>query len=274
MKLLNIIKEAIGEEENDTSFLDKKFYRQALNYIRNNYHNLPTIKETTLLISDDTYYDQLSHRLRKIRRFIIDEFSGIKAEEISNIMLLYVLNQNVKNYLTDPLNTGEGYNLYSVSYNGPLDEEEEEYEDDCDSCYGSGTIESECEDCEGRGGDLVDDEWEECLVCQGDSNKEVECRDCDGYGNDRYMGAVYEIRNWDSVIIVNGELKEIDYSDDETTIRSWIKKNTKKGFIWNSEVVSEDREEYKDHLSDPPNTITQIEHIPINKLSLYNMLRY
>ena len=38
MKLLNIIKESVGEEENDTSFLDKKFYRQALNYIHNNYY--------------------------------------------------------------------------------------------------------------------------------------------------------------------------------------------------------------------------------------------
>lgn len=274
MKLLNIIRESIDEEENDTSFLDRKFYRQSLNYIRNNYHNLPTIKETTLLIGDDTYHNQLSHRLRNLRRFIIDEFSGIKADEKFSIMLLYVLNQNVKNYLTDPLNTGEGYNLYSVSYNGPLDEEEEEYEDDCDSCYGHGTIERECDECQGSGGDLVNDEWEECPKCQGDGNKELECRDCDGYGVDTYMGTVYEILNWDSVIIVNGELKEIDHSDDETTISSWIEKNTKKGFIWNSEVISEDREEYKDHLSDPPNTITQIEHIPINKTSLFNMLRY
>ena len=274
MKLLNIIKEAIGEEENDTSFLDKKFYRQVLNYIRNNYHNLPTIKETTLLIGDDTYHDQLSHRLKKLRRFIIDEFSGIKAEEISSIMLLYVLNQNVKNYLTEPLNTGEGYNLYSVSYNGPLDEIEEEYEDECDNCQGSGSIESECDLCEGNGRIEVDGEWEECSVCQGDAVKEIECRDCDGYGVDRYMSTEYEIRFWDSVIIVNGELNEIDYSDDETTIRSWIKKNTKRGFIWNAEVGSEDREEHKDHLSDPPDTITQIEHIPINKISLSNMLRY
>lgn len=274
MKLLNIIKEAIGEEENDTSFLDKKFYRQALNYIRNNYHNLPTIKETTLLIGDDTYHVQLSYRLRKLRRFIIDEFSGIKAEEISSIMLLYVLNQNVKNYLTDPLNTGEGYNLYSVSYNGPLDEVEEEYEDECDNCQGSGSIESECDLCEGNGRIEVDGEWEECSVCQGDAVKEIECRDCDGYGTDAYMDVTYEIRNWDSVIIVKGELKEIDYSDDETTIRSWIEKNTKKGFIWNSEVVSEDREENKEHLNEIPDTITQIEHVPINKTSFYNMLRY
>ena len=274
MKLLNIIRESIGEEENDTSFLDKKFYRQALNYIRNNYHNLPTIKETTLLIGDDTYHDQLSYRLRKLRRFIIDEFSGIKADEKFSIMLLYVLNQNVKNYLTDPLNTGEGYNIYSVSYNGPLDEEEEEYQDDCDSCYGSGTIERECDECQGSGGDDVNDEWEECAKCQGDGNKELECIDCDGYGTYTYMDVIYEIRNWDSVIIVNGELKEIDYSDDETTIRSWIEKNTKKGFIWNSEVVSEDREENKEHLTDIPDTITQIEHVPINKTSFYNMLRY
>jgi len=274
MKLLNIIRESIGEEENDTSFLDKKFYRQALNYIRNNYHNLPTIKETTLLIGDDTYHDQLSYRLRKLRRFIIDEFSGIKADEKFSIMLLYVLNQNVKNYLTDTLNTGEGYNLYSVSYNGPLDEIDEEYEDDCDSCYGSGTIERECDECQGSGGDDVNDEWEECAKCQGDGNKELECIDCDGYGTYSYMDVIYEIRNWDSVIIVKGELKEIDYSMDEITIRSWIEKNTKKGFIWNSEVVSEDREENKEHLTDIPDTITQIEHIPINKLSFYNMLRY
>lgn len=274
MKLLNTIRESIGEEENDTSFLDKKFYRQALNYIRNNYHNLTTINETTLLIGDDTYHNQISYRLRKLRRFIIDEFSGIKSEEITNIMLLYVLNQNVKNYLTEPLNTGEGYNLYSVSYNGPLDEIEVEYEDECDNCNGHGTIESECDLCEGNGRIEVDGEWEECSVCQGDAVKEIECRDCDGYGVDRYVSTEYEIRNCDSAIMVNGELKEIDYSDDEDIIRSWIKKNTKKGFIWNIEVVSEDREEYKEHLSDTPNTITQIEHVPINKLSLYNLFRY
>lgn len=274
MKLLNIIRESIGEEENDTSFLDRKFYRQALNYIRNNYHNLPTIKETTLLIGDDTYHDQLSYRLRKLRRFIIDEFSGIKSEEISNIMLLYVLNQNVKNYLTDPLNTGEGYNIYYVSHNGRLDVIDEEYQDDCDSCYGTGTIERECDECQGSGGDDVNDEWEECAKCQGDGNKELECIDCDGYGTYTYMDVIYEIRNWDSVIIVKGKLKEIDHSDDETTISSWIEKNTKKGFIWDSAVVSEDREESKEYLTDIPDTITQIEHAPINKTSLSNILRY
>jgi hypothetical protein len=273
MKLLNIIKESVGEEENDTSFLDKKFYRQALNYIHNNYYNPPTIKETTLLIDDD-HYSQLSHKLSGLRRFIIDEFSGLKRDDILIILFLYVLNQNVKNYLTEPLNTGEGYNLYSVSYNGPLDEDEEEEEEECDNCQGSGSIESECEECEGSGRIEVDGEWEECSVCQGDGVKEIECKDCDGYGADRYTYTIYEIRNWESVIIVNGELNEIDYSDDETTIKSWIKKNTKRGFIWNSDVVSEEREEYKDHLSDPPETITQIEHIPINKLSLSNMLIY
>lgn len=275
MKLLNIIKEAIGEEENDTSFLDKKFYRQALNYIRNNYHNLPTIKETTLLIGDDTYHDQISYRLRKLRRFIIDEFSGLKRDDILIILFLYVLNQNVKNYLTEPLNTGEGYNLYSVSYNGPLDELEQEYDDECDNCNGHGSIESECDLCEGSGRIEVDGEWEKCSVCQGYAVKEIECGDCYGSGIDSYMSIEYEIRNCDSVIMVNGELNEIEYSDDETTIRSWIKKNTKKGFIWNSAVVSEDREEYKDHLTEIPDIITQIEHTPIyNKTNLSNMLIY
>lgn len=279
MKLLNIIKEAIGEEENDTSFLDKKFYRQALNYIINSFPHHPiNVNPTTLLVDVDSFYSEISYIFRPLLKYINNEFSGINKDEINNIMLLYLFNRNVKNFLTDSLNTGEGYNFYSMSYNGPIEITQEEYEDDCDNCNGYGNIESECDICNGNGRIEVDgtngDDWQECSVCQGDGLKEIECIDCDGYGSDSYMGYVHEIKSYDSVIIVKGVLNEIDY-DDETLIDVWVDNNNNEGFIWNSTFIAEDREEMKQYLTEIPDIITQIEHIPIyNKINLSNMLRY
>lgn len=279
MKLLNIIKESVGEKENSTSFLGEKFYRKALNYISKSMPNhLINVKKTDLLINPDSYYSEISYKFRTLRKYISEEFSGINSEDKSIILLLYLFNQKVKNFLTDPLNTGEGYNFYSVSYNGSIEMIEEEYEDDCDNCNGYGNIESECDICNGNGRIEVDgtngDDWQGCSVCQGDGLKEIECIDCDGYGSDSYMGNVYEIKSYDSVIIVKGVLNEIDY-DDETLIDVWVDNNNNEGFIWNSTFIAEDREEMKQYLTEIPDIITQIEHIPIyNKRNLSNMLRY
>ena len=162
-----------------------------------------------------------------------------------------------------------------MSYNGPIEIIQEEYEDECDNCIGLGIIEAECADCQSDGGYFDGkDEWVECTKCQGNTTIEKECEDCSGSGSDIYMGTMYEIKGYDSIIIVNGELKEIEYSDDETTISSWIEKNNVRGFIWNAQYVYEEKEEMEIYLSETPDTITHIEHVPINKLSLYNMLRH
>jgi hypothetical protein len=151
-------------ENNNLFNLDKKnderFYRKVLNYVVENLGTKIIKNIKSYIYCKDLHCSPLTQTngFKKVINFLKEEFQ-LNKDEQQLLFLLLIFNLDVKNFLTDPLDYGKGYNLHHVSHTAQSIERDEEWvEDDCQMCDGEGVANyqdydtpQECVDCSGFG---------------------------------------------------------------------------------------------------------------------------
>ena len=151
-------------ENNNLFNLDKKnderFYRKVLNYVVENLGTKIIKNIKSYIYCKDLHCSPLTQTngFKKVINFLKEEFQ-LNKDEQQLLFLLFIFNLDVKNFLTDPLDYGKGYNLHHVSHTAQSIERDEEWvEDDCQMCDGEGVANyqdydtpQECVDCSGFG---------------------------------------------------------------------------------------------------------------------------
>ena len=108
-----------------------------------------------------------------------------------NVFFINIMKKHTLNYVFITLiifiiscesrTTSNVVNGTSLDFEDELVEVEEQYEDDCDDCYGTGRIISNCTSCEGSGETyhyIVGTRPKQCYNCIGTGV--VKCEICDG----------------------------------------------------------------------------------------------
>ncbi len=147
---------------------------------------------------------------------------GIKdGAQQKKIIILYIINSKVDNYLTDPIDFGDNLYLYSIEYTSE-EPDELEMSDyiECSRCYGVGHQHVDCDNCDG-GGQLTyyddDDEeyWDDCPECNGEGEHPVECVHCGGEGGFDSEYVEYKLGIHKRDYISNGkiEISEVEWNE-------------------------------------------------------------
>jgi hypothetical protein len=131
---------------------------------------------------------------------------GLNQEDIENMVGLMMfnniykvrnayINKNVKNLFLGPIYYDE-----IVYYPEDADYDNEQVEDECARCYGTGQTEGECKKCDGYGKiDVVDPETgeeieDECGECWGSGEvSDAVCPECKGSGEYHYYQDFYKL---------------------------------------------------------------------------------
>ena len=160
----------LNESEGNLSYLDNKVYRKYLNVLNTKYPELQNEVKKYVYPDWGVVFDE-SVVYNKIAKFFGVDFFNLDKEEINELLFLFIINLNVKNFLTEELNVGNG--LFFIT----MEMAEEGFD------YYSETESISCDDCHGRGS-----EPETCTSCGGsgqieDEDGEMEtCDECDGSG--------------------------------------------------------------------------------------------
>ena len=187
-------------ENNNLFNLDKKnderFYRKVLNYVVENLGTKIIKNIKSYIYCKDLHCSPLTQTngFKKVINFLKEEFQ-LNKDEQQLLFLLLIFNLDVKNFLTDPLDYGKGYNLYHVSHTAQSIERDEEWaEDDCQMCDGEGVVNYQDYDTP-----------QECVDCSGSGmvhNQTI------GYRLDYYMSSFL---SKNSLIIPDGEFSEDEF---------------------------------------------------------------
>jgi len=189
IKFGDIINENVSRDEMDTPMIRNILARVSKSLP----DTINRIKSKVSQLSDkpinDGYINESVYEFLENKLFI-DDYKLIRK-----ILLLLVLNPNVKDFKTEKLNIGENIYVSIFKYTGE-DYDVDTNQDwvDCDECYGRGTLTCgecggsgsiECSHCDGSGEETTtDDEGEEIIVpCEEcDGSGDSSCNDCDGDG--------------------------------------------------------------------------------------------
>jgi hypothetical protein len=173
----------LNESEGNLSYLDNKVYRKYLNVLNKKYPELQNevrnyiYPEWGQQFNDTKPYNKMFH-------FFGKDFFNLDVDDKCDLIFLFILNLNVKDFLTEELNVGNG--LYFVIME--MAQEGYDYYSEtetftCDECRGRGSEPETCSNCDGKGQiEDSDGETESCDECDGSGEVEENCDYCGGDG--------------------------------------------------------------------------------------------
>jgi hypothetical protein len=243
IKLTNILKESEG----NLSYLDNKVYRKYLNVLNTKHPELQNEVKKYVYPEWGQVFDE-SSSYNKIIKFFGVGFFNLDREEISDLVFLYILNLDVKNFLTEELNVGDG--LYFVTME--MAEEGFDYYTEtqsvtCDECRGRGSEPETCSSCSGTGEiENYDGETETCDECDGTGEVEVDCDYCSGDGEyDEEINSVTKtINKWFMIMAEKPDFPQIDNGSD------FIEKYGDKVYMFTDVRTQEQTSEWENNLAD------------------------
>ena len=241
----NMLKEEQLKFNSDkTQTLDNKNNRRLLNLVS---------KQFNLNFKYNDYSKPIIAQMRRegIPRFM-DEILDLDYQKIVDLCWLIFLNGKI-DYLNDPLKTNETFYVYELGYYSDIYSEEEEVEGECSGCDGYGTINDECQTCQGAGVyDYTGEGEEECADCYGGGDVENDCWECQGSGTLYYNEDEYHVAEETLILysnepnldkpIVGKTLFEKWYEDNEALLITMQKRWEDTASSWVREEL-EDRED-------------------------------
>jgi hypothetical protein len=259
----------LNESESNLSYLDNKVYRKYLNVFNTKYPELQNqVKRYVYPEWGDMIFNE-SVSYSSITTFFGIGFFNLDKEEISDLVFLYILNLDVKNFLTEELNVGNG--LYLVTME--MAEEGFDYYSEtesvsCDDCHGRGSETETCTSCGGSGQiEDSDGETETCDECDGTGEVEVECDYCGGAGEyDEDTNSVTKtINKWFMIMTEKPDFPKIDNGGD------FIEKYGDKVFMITGARSEEQTSEWENNLPDDLEILDWDVDV-INKFSIRYMI--
>ena len=177
------LSQILNESESNLSYLDNKVYRKYLNVLNTKYPELQNEVKKYVYPEWGQVFDE-STSYNKIIKFFGEGFFNLDKEEISDLVFLFILNLDVKNFLTEELNLGNGlYFVFMEMAEEGFDYYSETQSVSCDDCHGRGSEPETCTSCGGSGQiEDSDGETETCDECGGTGDVEVDCDYCGGDG--------------------------------------------------------------------------------------------
>ena len=258
----------LNESEGNLSYLDNKVYRKYLNVLNTKYPELQNeVKKYTYPDWGVVFDESVSYN--KIVKFFGAGFFNLDKEEINDLLFLFILNLNVKNFLTEELNVGnrllfvtmemaeEGYDYYSETESVS-----------CDECQGRGSETEACSYCEGSGEiENGDGETERCDECDGTGSVEEDCDYCGGDGEyDEDVNSVTKtINKWFMIMTEKPDFPEINNGGD------FIEKYGDKVYMFTDVRTEEQTSEWENNLPDDLE-ILDYDVDNINKFSIRYMI--
>lgn len=156
-----------------------------------------------------------------IKEFLENAIGIKNVPQQRKIIILYIINSKVDNFLTDPMDFGDNLYLYSIEYTSE-EPDELEMSDyiECSRCYGVGNQHIDCENCDG-GGQLTyyeddgEEYWDDCPECEGEGEHPVDCVHCGGEGGFDSEYVEYKLGIYKRVYISNGkiEITEVEWNE-------------------------------------------------------------
>lgn len=182
IKLTQILKESSNDN------LDNPVYRKYLNaLVKKNPQFIDEAKgyiHPKLLRDSKIFNHGYSNFYGKLSKFFGSGFFDLDSDRIKDLIFLFMINLDVKNFLTDELNVGQNFNYLRFSFIEPgYDYNSSDEWVDCDYCDGIGSSRDDCQTCDGSGevmGD--DDETYTCNDCGGSGEVDNDCSYCGGDG--------------------------------------------------------------------------------------------
>ncbi len=154
----------------------------------------------------------------------MDQTLVLGYDKITELCWLIFLNGPI-DYLTDPIKTDETFYVYEVGYYSDIHEDEVEVDGDCGSCDGMGTINNDCQGCQGSGEYDYGEGNVECEDCGGGGELEDDCFDCGGDGVTYFYEEEYHIT--DNTIIFYSNEPNLDKPKvEETKFEDWYVDNS------------------------------------------------
>jgi len=208
IKFSDILKESVD--------LDTSLNRKLLNLVENKF-NL-----------NFKYNDKDKPILKQMRqegiiRFM-DEVLALDFKKISELCWLIFLNGKI-DYLNDPLKTNETFYVYELGYYSDIYSEEVDVEGECSGCNGYGTINDECQTCQGAGVyDYTGEGDEECADCDGGGDVENDCWECRASGILYYNEDEYHVAE-ETLILYSNEPNLDKPIVEKTNFEKWYKEN-------------------------------------------------
>ena len=207
----------LNESESNLSYLDNKVYRKYLNVLNTKYPELQNEVKKYVYPEWGQVFDE-SVVYNKITKFFGVDFFNLDKEEINELLFLFIINLNVKNFLTEELNVGNG--LFFITME--MAEEGFDYYSEtesitCDDCHGRGSETETCTSCGGSGQiEDEDGEMETCDECDGSGSVEEECSYCGGDGEyDEDSNSVTKtINKWFMIMTEKPDFPKIDNGSD------------------------------------------------------------
>ena len=238
----------LNESESNLSYLDNKVYRKYLNVLNTKYPELQNeVKKYIYPMWGDAVFWG-SGPYNKMIAFFGEGFFNLDREEISDLVFLFILNLNVKNFLTDKLNVGS--ELYYVTME--MAEEGVDYYSEtesitCDDCSGRGSETETCPYCDGVG--QIEDEDGEmvtCDECDGTGSVEEECSYCGGDGEyeEDVNSVTKTINKWYMIMTEKPNFSEIKNGVD------FIEKYTSKVYMVTEKRSDDQTSEWENNLPD------------------------
>jgi hypothetical protein len=236
----------LNESESNLSYLDNKVYRKYLNVLNTKYPELQNEVKRYVYPEWGQVFDE-SSSYNKIIKFFGVGFFNLDKEEISDLVFLYILNLDVKNFLTEELNVGDG--LYFVTME--MAEEGFDYYTEnqtvtCDECSGRGSERETCSNCGGSGQiEDSDGETETCDECDGTGEEEVDCDYCsDGEYDEEINSVTKTINKWFMIMTEKPDFPKIENGSD------FIENYGDKVYMFTDVRSEEQTSEWENDLSD------------------------
>ena len=236
----------LNESESNLSYLDNKVYRKYLNVLNTKHPELQNEVKKYVYPEWGQVFDE-SSSYNKIIKFFGVGFFNLDKEEISDLVFLYILNLDVKNFLTEELNVGNG--LYFVTME--MAEEGFDYYTEtqsvtCDECSGRGSEPETCSSCSGTGEiEDSDGETETCDECDGTGEEEVDCDYCsDGEYDEEINSVTKTINKWFMIMTEKPDFPQINNGSD------FIEKYGDKVYMFTDVRTEEQTSEWENDLAD------------------------
>jgi hypothetical protein len=236
----------LNESESNLSYLDNKVYRKYLNVLNTKHPELQNEVKKYVYPEWGQVFDE-SSSYNKIIKFFGVGFFNLDKEEISDLVFLYILNLDVKNFLTEELNVGNG--LYFVTME--MAEEGFDYYTEtqsvtCDECSGRGSERETCSNCGGSGQiEDSDGETETCDECDGTGEEEVDCDYCsDGEYDEEINSVTKTINKWFMIMTEKPDFPQINNGSD------FIEKYGDKVYMFTDVRTEEQTSEWENDLAD------------------------
>lgn len=208
----------LNESEGNLSYLDNKVYRKYLNVLNKKYPELQNeVREYIYPKIEVGQQFNVSKPYYKMFDFFGMGFFNLDVDDKCDLIFLFILNLDVKDFLTEELNVANG--LYFVTME--MAEEGFDYYSEtqsvsCDDCHGRGSETETCTSCGGSGEyDEDNGETETCDECS-DGIVYVDCDYCGGSGEfDEDINSVAKtINTWFMIMTEKPDFPQVEDGSD------------------------------------------------------------